>query len=41
MKPVLQVWKVIKMEILNCPDDSGTEILLALWFIFLVPFTTI
>lgn len=41
MKTILQVWQVIKVEILKCPNDLGTEIPLAVWFMFLGPFTTI
>lgn len=36
--PVLQVWHVMKVEILKHPDDLETEMTLAVWFMFLGPF---
>lgn len=36
--PILQVWQVIKVEILKHPGDLGTEMTLAVWFMFFHPF---
>ena len=41
MTPVLQVWQAIKVKILKHPDDFGTEMTLAVWFMFLGLFATI